>query len=217
MAQKMYQSLSKQIFIAVFFCILTLLSYLYLDKSIAYWSEGMNTRQYKLLIAYTHLCDVIVGLVFFIYPFWLIRFYRQKLYFFDTTLLAFANSVVITIFFKDAFKILFGRSWPATWIHNNPSLLNNSVYTFHWFHGSPIHSSFPSGHVSITCAAMTILWLGFPRLRWLAFLLSLMMVIAQVILYYHFLSDAIAGATLGCLIAYNVWVVTQPATKPHGR
>lgn len=51
---------------------------------------------------------------------------------------------------------------------------------------------------------MTVIWLVYPRLRWLAGLLMLLMVIGQVGLYYHFLSDTIAGATLGYLVASSI-------------
>jgi hypothetical protein len=48
---------------------------------------------------------------------------------------------------KTFLKFAFGRTWPETWIGDNPSLIRDGVYGFHLFHGGRGYESFPSGHM----------------------------------------------------------------------
>ena len=201
--------LRNQLLLLVISSILIVLGYQLADKPIVFWAEANNFRQYSALIWFTHFSPILVACSFVLYPLLLIRFFYYNRGYHDYMLLAFANSIAITAFLKDFLKQIFGRSWPATWTNYNLSLLHDGSYGFNWLHGNEQYASFPSGHVAIIVAAMTIIWLTYPRLRWLAALLSIGMVIAQVTLYYHFLSDAIAGATLGYLVARNVIFVSE--------
>jgi membrane-associated phospholipid phosphatase len=66
---------------------------------------------------------------------------------------------------KAQLKFAFGRTWPATWIHNNPSFLRDGVYGFNFFHGGTAYESFPSGHMAATCAVISVLWIYYPKWR----------------------------------------------------
>ena len=57
---------------------------------------------------------------------------------------------------------MFGRTWPETWTHNNPSLIHDGAYGFNWFHGGPGYELFPSGHMAAICAVISVLW-NFPK------------------------------------------------------
>jgi membrane-associated phospholipid phosphatase len=48
------------------------------------------------------------------------------------------------------------------------------------------------------------MWFLFPKLRWLWFLLAFLVVVGQIGMYYHFLSDVIAGALLGSLVGFYI-------------
>ena len=69
-------------------------------------------------------------------------------------------------------------------------------------HGGASFASFPSGHMSVTLAAMTCLWFFYPKFRWLYSLIALCVAIGLLLMNYHFLSDVIAGSYLGFITAY---------------
>jgi membrane-associated phospholipid phosphatase len=114
------------------------------------------------------------------------------------------NAVVIGQFLKDIFKVIFGRYWPATFVCNNPSLVSNHVYGFQWFKSGSAYASFPSGHTTFIFSFSISMWFLFPKLRWLWFLLAFLVVVGQIGMYYHFLSDVIAGALLGSLVGFYI-------------
>ena len=116
-------------------------------------------------------------------------------------LVVIAANLVVTVGIKSLLKGTFGRTWPESWLGENPSLIANGVYGFHLFHFGRAYASFPSGHAAATFAVVSILWLSRPRFRWLYALVAAGMCLALVGLNYHFVSDVLAGAVLGSLTA----------------
>ncbi len=98
---------------------------------------------------------------------------------------------------KDQLKFVFGRTWPKTWINNNPSFVRDGVFGFNWFHGGTAYQSFPSGHMAVACAIIAILWSTYPQLRQLYVIATLSLAAILVVGNYHFLSDIFAGAFVG--------------------
>jgi membrane-associated phospholipid phosphatase len=98
---------------------------------------------------------------------------------------------------KNQLKFVFGRTWPETWLNNNPSLIRDGVYGFHPFHGGRAYESFPSGHTAVTIAVLSVLWICYPRFRPLFALIGLGVAGGLVGANFHFLSDVIAGAFVG--------------------
>jgi membrane-associated phospholipid phosphatase len=129
--------------------------------------------------------------------------------------LASSVSLVAASSIKDAIKFAFGRTWPETWVQNNPSLIRDGTYGFNFFHGGQGYASFPSGHTTATCAVMAVLWFCCPRLRALYALVIAAVVIGLIGADYHFLSDIIAGGFLGWLagwVTLQVWHVGERVT-----
>ena len=98
---------------------------------------------------------------------------------------------------KDQLKFIFGRTWPETWVQDNPSFIRDGVYGFHFMHGGGGYQSFPSGHMAATCAVISVLWVWYPRSRWLGAFAAIAVGAGLVGANYHFLSDVIAGAFVG--------------------
>ncbi len=117
----------------------------------------------------------------------------------QTLLVAIAVNLVATNTIKSLLKGLFGRTWPTSWLGDNPSLIVNGVYGFFPFHFDTAHGSFPSGHAAVALAAISILWLSQPRWRLIYALFGFAICAALVVLNYHFVSDVIAGAVLGSI------------------
>jgi membrane-associated phospholipid phosphatase len=111
--------------------------------------------------------------------------------------IACAVAVVIAGSVKEVLKEACGRTWPESWIGNNPSLIGNGVYGFVPFHGGEGWSSFPSGHTAAIGARHHRTPATAPQLRWLWALLVVLTAAGLVADTYHFLGDVIAGGYLG--------------------
>jgi membrane-associated phospholipid phosphatase len=117
----------------------------------------------------------------------------------QTTLLAIGATCIVTGVLKQVLKCAAGRYWPESWTHHNPSLIGSGAYGFHPFHCGPAYESFPSGHAAVTCAVMAVLWVSYPRWRWLCAFYGAFLCVSLVGMNYHFVSDVIAGAMLGSI------------------
>jgi|GEM_PF-1581131 len=123
-----------------------------------------------------------------------------------------------------AAKKLFGRTWPQTWVDNNPSWITDRIEGFHPFAEGLAYNSFPSGHALFTFALATTFWYHLPRYRalWIATLCGVF--IGQLGQNYHYFGDLLAGATLGTLITLlgmftiqrvkNIQTTKMPRLKP---
>lgn len=109
-------------------------------------------------------------------------------------------SVIVADQFRESMGDLFGRYWPETWHNNNPSLIGTGAYGFHPFEVGDDMGSFPSGHAARIAAFFAVFWYDLPRARLLYAILAIPMMVALVGMNYHFVSDVIAGATLGALV-----------------
>jgi membrane-associated phospholipid phosphatase len=90
-------------------------------------------------------------------------------------------------------KPLFGRSGPHSW-------LDNREFVFHWFRGhTPQWQSMPSGEAAILAATFGVLWVAWPRWRWVYILISCLEAVGLVWQNWHFASDVIAGAAIGAV------------------
>jgi membrane-associated phospholipid phosphatase len=103
---------------------------------------------------------------------------------------------------KNELKFLFGRTWPETWVHDNPSFIRDHAFGFNWLHGGAGYMSFPSGHMTATCALLSVLWICYPRFRALYVLAALAVVVGLIGANFHFLSDVIAGAFVGISVGW---------------
>ncbi len=106
-------------------------------------------------------------------------------------------SVLFTEVTKDALKFIFGRTWPETWVDNNPSFIHDGVYGFYFMHGGAAYQSFPSGHMAAACTVISVLWIRYPHFRGFYLIVGLLVGTGLVGANYHFLSDVIAGAFVG--------------------
>jgi membrane-associated phospholipid phosphatase len=116
--------------------------------------------------------------------------------------LACSISFIATNLITSQLKYALGRTWPDTWIENNPPLIQNGVFGFNPFHGGPGFASFPSGHVAAVCAAITVLWWSYRRLRPIYLVFVVAVAIGLIGANYHFLSDILGGIFVGTSVGY---------------
>ena len=113
-------------------------------------------------------------------------------------------SLIVADDFRISLGDVFGRYWPETWTHDNPSLIGTDTYGFHPFQRGDDIGSFPSGHACRILAFAAVWMIAMRRSRTVqvvAVVLCAPMLVSLVAMNYHFVSDIIAGSVLGGLIA----------------
>lgn len=196
--------------------------YAWLDRPIAWFVHDHALPRVPGLLQLTHLPDLLVAasaVVLLLAP--LRRGSRRPIGCVERMLFQASASVALAVFVKDFLKFVFGRAWPETWIDHNPSLIHDHVYGFFWFQAGPGFHSFPSGHTTVTFAAMSVLWAWLPaRWRWLCVVPCVLVVAGLLGMDYHFLGDVVAGAFLGaaCGVCVHRWMgAAQPRPLPGPR
>lgn len=190
------------------------LSYNFVDRPLAYWVHD-SLRHYKIFVWMTLPPEwlppvavmIVAGLGFYI------LFINSLSKLAEAALLC-SVSLIVTRAAKDQLKVAFGRTWPETWVNNNPSLIHDGVYGFNPFHGGAGFESFPSGHAAPICAVAAILWVYYPHFRVAYLLVAALVMIGLVGTNYHFVSDVIAGAFVGVSVAVFCLSLWRAARQP---
>jgi membrane-associated phospholipid phosphatase len=172
-------------------------SYLWLDRPIALFVHA-RLQGYDLFEKVTYIPDALIPIgAVALLALALCGLTGRPLSRILTVLVVSGMSLALAVTVKDQLKFAFGRTWPETWLRNNPSFIRDGVFGFFPFHGGPGYSAFPSGHAAVICTVLTVFWLCYPRLRALYALTMVAVAIGLVGADFHFLSDVIAGAFLG--------------------
>ena len=174
---------------------LSLLAIFFVDGPVArFFSESALYRHHKKYALGSPLLMVVLGLIAVALVLW----QRRRFHSARHVIILAAISAILALITNNTFlKPLFGRTsideflyWP-------------SHYGFYFFHGG-WKNNFPSGHMALVVAAVTVGWREFPRLSWI---LSAAVVVAAFLLLlgeWHFVSDLIAGALWGNFVALMV-------------
>ena len=124
-------------------------------------------------------------------------------------------SLIVADDFRISLGDVFGRYWPETWAHDNPSLIGTGTYGFHPFQRGDDIGSFPSGHACRILGFAAVWMIAMPRSRVVqiaVIVLCAPMLLSLVAMNYHFVSDVIAGGVLGAIIAtYAAHLARLPA------
>ena len=113
-------------------------------------------------------------------------------------------SLIVADDFRISLGDVFGRYWPETWTHDNPSLIGTGTYGFHPFQRGDDIGSFPSGHACRILGFAAVWMIAMPRSRTVQIVVIVLcapMLVSLVAMNYHFVSDVIAGSVLGGIIA----------------
>jgi membrane-associated phospholipid phosphatase len=193
-------------------------SYLWIDRPLALFAHGLlPVHKHRFFEPLTHIPDPLI-------PAAAIAFVVLGLYALaDRALARFPRVIAICSFslvmaqvIKDQLKHVFGRTWPETWIDHNLSFIDNGVYGFNWFHGGGGYESFPSGHMTATCALISVLWICYPRFKPLYALAVLAVAVGLLGADFHFLSDVIAGSFVGASTGWLTVVLADRLAPDAG-
>jgi len=212
------------LFLTVFFLTsgLVILSYLFVDRELSTWVYEKNFGRFLFLKGFSEIAKYINGLAALSLIYFGIKRLWKKGKFKEQTFLAIALSSILSATLTDTLKAFFGRYWPATWVNNNPSWIQDKAYGFHFFQIGWEYASFPSGHTAIIVSVGTLIWLAFPKWRFLSILLIALEAIGLLGMNYHFFSDILAGAFIGWLTAlflhhYLLQSFEMRAAQPLGQ
>jgi len=103
-------------------------------------------------------------------------------------------------------KPLFSRPDPITYVYH-------LRHTFGWYSPNLVISSFPSTHAALGAAAISVLGLYFPRLRFAGVVVVVVIDTLLVLGSWHFVSDVIAGSLLGFTIALIAYSAVETLKK----
>jgi membrane-associated phospholipid phosphatase len=176
---------------------LVALCYFFVDRPVAFFVHDRGLGTSVVLKGMTQTAMVLDYLSPVVIAGALVRLAFGPLTRLERTLFAAALALIVAVAFEYYLKFLFGRTWPDTWVDNNPSLIRNGVYGFFPFHFERAYGSFPSGHTARTVAVMAVVWVAWPGWRWLTVVVPLSVVVGLVGVNYHFVGDTVGGAYLG--------------------
>ncbi|MBN1929541.1 MAG: phosphatase PAP2 family protein [Chlorobiaceae bacterium] len=117
------------------------------------------------------------------------------------------TTVAVSGLTADLLKFVFGRARPKL-------LLHDGIYGFEPFGHAFNHAwqSFPSGHSTTALSAALSLSLMLPRLRPVFIIAGIIIAASRVVLCQHYLSDIIAGSTLGVVTVMLLYQRFFPAS-----
>ena len=173
------------------------LSYFWLDRPIASFVHE-HLRDFDVFALLTYVPAISVPLAVLAFAAVALRaLSRRALTRLQTVIVISGASLAVSEAVKVQLKFAFGRTWPETWVRDNPSFIRDGVYGFNPFHGGPGFAAFPSSHMSVVCAVMSVFWICYPRYRVLYALAMAVVGIGLTGADLHFVGDVIAGAFLG--------------------
>lgn len=189
-------------------------SYLWLDKPLSYFAHE-HLQQFQIFSLFSGFPKIvgwlaIAGLVFSVVCI-LTKRPPSKIH---SVAPLCGLSLLISDEAENWLKYAFGRTWPETWIENNPSLIGDGIHGFNFFHGGRGYAAFPSGHMTAICAVMSVLWMTYPRYRALYVACVALSALGQIGANYHFLGDVIAGVLLGWSVGWVSAAVWEAPKHP---
>lgn len=185
--------------IAVVFC------YYFVDIPVIEFTYYHNLQQYKFLDYCSRLIELIELLIPVIIVFLILKgIYYCRLNLFSFTLLLSCVSTLFVIALKMQLKFIFARYWGVTWINHNLSWIHDHAYGFQWFKSGVMYASFPSGHTAAMATFCGVWWVLWPASRIFVSILCSIEIMGLIGMSYHFISDIIAGLSLGIMTSYYI-------------
>jgi membrane-associated phospholipid phosphatase len=201
-AQPDYRKLLYRTLLAVALCIAAVLvCYFWIDRPVAFFVYHHQINKFQVFRWLTYpppevqTWSPLILMVLMVRRAWGPFVHWQKV------LLVACLSLIVADEFRTSLGDVFGRYWPETWSHNNPSLIGTGTYGFHPFQRGDDIGSFPSGHAARILGFATVWLITVPRSRAIGSALCAATLVSLVAMNYHFVSDVIAGSILGGIVA----------------
>ncbi|HZR06780.1 MAG TPA: phosphatase PAP2 family protein [Candidatus Udaeobacter sp.] len=200
-----YRALLFRTSIVTLFCIAAvLICYLWIDRPVAFFVYYHHINRFPLFRWLTYPPPEVQNWSALVLVILMIRRAWGSFLLWQKTLFVACLSLIVADDFRISLGDVFGRYWPESWTHDNPSLIGTGTYGFHPFQRGDDVGSFPSGHAARILAFGGVWLIGMPRSRTVqvvVIILSTSMLVSLVAMNYHFVSDVIAGSVLGGIVA----------------
>ena len=210
-----FRGLLRRSLLAAAVCVVVVVvSYIWVDRAVAFYVYDHQIEKIRFFEWLTYPPPIFQAWSPVVLAFLMLRRAFAPLKRWQKTLFVACLSLIVADEFRRCLGDACGRYWPETWFNNNPSLIGNGTYGFHPFiHGDDI-GSFPSGHAARILGFATIWWIAMPWSRTVCALVCLPMLVSLVAMNYHFVSDVIAGSTLGGIVGvYAASLASLSATR----
>ena len=205
MPESEYGKLLRRTIIATGLCIVAvLICYFWIDRPVAFFVYHHHINQFSLFRWLTYPPPEVQNWSALVLTILIVRRAWGSFLRWQKALFVACLSLIVADDFRISLGDVFGRYWPDTWIHDNPSLIGTGAYGFHPFQRGDDVGSFPSGHAARILAFAGVWLIAMPRSRSVqivVIVLSASMLVSLVAMNYHFVSDVIAGSVLGGIVA----------------
>jgi membrane-associated phospholipid phosphatase len=205
MPESEYGRLLRRTIITTGLCIVSvLICYFWIDRPVAFFVYRYHINTIQAFRWLTYPPPEIQNWSALVLTILLVRRACGPFLLWQKTLFVACLSLIVADDFRISLGDVFGRYWPETWTHDNPSLIGTGTYGFHPFQRGDDVGSFPSGHATRILAFATVWLIAMPRSRMVqvvVIILSAPMLVSLVAMNYHFVSDVIAGSVLGAIVA----------------
>ena len=203
--EREYRTLLLRTLIATAFCIgAVLICYFWIDRPVAFFVYDHRINKIQVFRWLTYPPPEVQNWSALALTILMVRRAWGSFLRWQKTLFVACLSLIVADDFRISLGDVFGRYWPETWTHDNPSLIGTGTYGFHPFQRGDDVGSFPSGHATRILAFATVWLIAIPRnriLQLVVIVLSASMLVSLVAMNYHFVSDVIAGSVLGGIVA----------------
>jgi len=183
-------------FISIVVTIFAIISFLFLDKTIAYY---FHNHIKDGIYHFIKLLSKLGQAEYFLIPSLLVYLiYKNRDEFIKKSMILIFSSVVISGIIVNIIKIIFGRARP-------PLLFKEDIFGFTWFHFGHLYASFPSGHTTTAFSGFIALAFIFPKYKYLFVIFAIIIALTRVLLSMHYLSDVLMGSLLGSWTTYLLY------------
>src|SRR5206468_4170994 len=202
MHEQEYRSLLRRTLITMALCIVAVLvCYFWIDRPVAFFVYRHHINTIQVFRWFTYPPPEVQNWSALVLTILVVRRAWGPFVRWQKVLLVACLSLIVADDFRISLSDVFGRYWPETWTHDNPSLIGTGTYGFHPFQRGDDVGSFLSGHAARIFGFATVWLIAMPTSRGAATLIRAPMLVSLVAMNYHFVSDVIAGSVLGALVA----------------
>ena len=200
-----YRSLLRRTLVITALCIAAvLLCYFWIDRPVAFFVYRHHINRFQVFRSLTYPPPEVQNWSALVLTILVVRRAWGPFLRWQKVLLVACLSLIVADDFRVSLGDVFGRYWPETWTHDNPSLIGTGTYGFHPFQRGDDIGSFPSGHACRILGFAAVWMIAMARSRTVQIVVIVLcapMLVSLVAMNYHFVSDVIAGSVLGALIA----------------
>ena len=200
-----YRRLLRCTLIATALCIAAVLvCYFWIDRPVAFFVYRHHINTIKVFRWLTYPPPEVQNWSALILTILVVRRAWGPFLRWQKVLLVACLSLIVADDFRISLGDVFGRYWPETWTHDNPSLIGTGTYGFHPFQRGDDIGSFPSGHACRILGFAAVWMIAMARSRTVQIVVIVLcapMLVSLVAMNYHFVSDVIAGSVLGGIVA----------------